>query len=58
MNKQWVDMSDNEKIIDDKIAYYCEIILDVGRELMDNSNYEDEIQPKLEELKTFIEGKE
>jgi hypothetical protein len=25
---------------------------------MDNSNYEDVIQPKLEELKTFIEGKE
>jgi hypothetical protein len=24
---------------------------------MDNSNYEDEIQPKLEELKIFIEGK-
>jgi hypothetical protein len=25
---------------------------------MDNSNYEDEIQPKLEELKKFIEEKE
>ena len=58
MNKEWIDMSDSEKLIDDKIAYYCEIILDVGRELMDNSNYEDEIQPKLEELKKFIEEKE
>ena len=55
MTKQWIDMSNSEKLLDDKSAYYCEIILDVARELMDNSNYEDEIHPKLEELKKFIE---
>jgi hypothetical protein len=49
-------MSNSEKLLDDKISYYSEIILDIARELMDNSNYEDEIRPKLEELKNFIEG--